>query len=206
MGGTLPWALCHFLVDWGGQHHPLCLVSALCQYMDATSQASYLFVWPTSLAPRSKQHTAQLVCWVTDLADLGRRPTSWDVWQVGVLVNYLHHFSEDHVRRAGQWSSSFPFCTCYHSSHLHNVPCVAMGSLPQWFSPVPSSFPSSFLMLSYLMGKILLCCFMERIMVSHFRERMLFQFMVRIFFFTRPLLCTIWFLGPLCVNLLSCLH
>lgn len=65
--------------------HALCPIAVLSSYLEATSQAPQfcLFVRLDSLASCSKQHIAQLVCQVIELADRGHHPTSWDMKWVG---------------------------------------------------------------------------------------------------------------------------
>lgn len=95
----------------GSHPHSLCLVATLIFYLAAVSQAApaRLFVCLASLASCPKQHIAQIVCHVNVVADQGHAPASRDLRQVGVSLNYLGHFSEEHMGRAGQWSTVPPF-------------------------------------------------------------------------------------------------
>lgn len=85
-------------------------------------------MWPMSLAPCSKQHSAQVVCRFIDSADPGNHLASLEVLGVWVSLDYLCQHSEDQMMHAEQWSY-------YLSHHWQDVPCVALGSL----HPYPSS-------------------------------------------------------------------
>lgn len=85
------------------QLHPLCPASALCHFLEVTSQVSwdYLYVWSSSLALCSKRQVVQVASGVTDTADPGKDPVSRAIWEVGASLSYLRHSSEDHKVRMG---------------------------------------------------------------------------------------------------------
>lgn len=120
-----PFSIPAWIVD--GVSHPLCPVSALKAYLEATPQASLdrLFVWPTSLQVCSKQNLSTVICKVIDTADPGHRPVLRDIRHVGVILEFLRHHSVGRAVRAGQWSSSHSFSTRYLSLNLQDVACVA---------------------------------------------------------------------------------
>lgn len=74
-----------------GQPLFLSFMSALQQYLEATSQApcDHLLVWPTSLSLCTEKHIGQVVCKIIDSMDPGKHPTSWDIQRVGASHNYL---------------------------------------------------------------------------------------------------------------------
>ena len=116
----------------GSSSHPLCPVSALAAYVDATRQASGPLLWvdPRSLRPL---RIAELAKGLTDLvrqADPSADVKAHHVRKYASSLAFFRSFDVDAVRQAGQWSSSASFVSRYLVHHLRDVPCVALGSVP----------------------------------------------------------------------------
>lgn len=83
--------------------------------------------------PMQKTHCSGNLL-VTSSADPANNPESQDIQWVGVSLDYFHHFSEDPIRFAGQWSTSY-------SSVLMIYPTICRMYHLQWWGLFPLNLP-----------------------------------------------------------------
>ena len=123
-----------------GRHHPLCPVSALRQYVDASPQRSHtrLFLWPASSKPLTRLHVSRLLCSTIEAADPGKAPKGKDVRAMSSTLAFLRHYSLDRTLQEGQWASDRSFVHHYLDPSLPPVPCASMAGPP---SPPPPASP-----------------------------------------------------------------
>ena len=141
LGHTLtPTMLRAWLVN--GQHHPLCPVGALREYVRDTSRRapSRLFVWPETLSPLTRIHISRLLCGVIKDADPGSAPWGHDVRTMSASLAFLQHYSIDRVVQEGQWSSDRSFVDHYLDHLRGDIRCTSMAGPP---SPSSTAGPSS---------------------------------------------------------------
>ena len=141
LGHTLaPTTLRAWLVD--GNHHPLCPVGALREYVRDTSRRAppRLFVWPETLSPLSRLHISRLLCDVIKEADPGSAPRGHDVRAMSAPLAFLRLFSIDRVVQEGQWSSDRSFVDHYLDHAGGGIRCSSMAGPP---SPTSAAGPSS---------------------------------------------------------------
>ena len=123
----------------GGQHHPLCPVEALRQYVAASHQRSHtrLFLSPISGKPLSRLQISKNLCATIEAADPGKAPKGKDIRAMSFTLSFLQHFSLQQSLREGQWASDTSFVHHYLDHSLQSVPCATMAGPPPTYFPVP---------------------------------------------------------------------
>ena len=114
-----------------GEHHTLCPVGAIRQYISKTqTNSDRLWVWPDTGFQCSAHHLAKVICRVIEAADPGKSPTAHQVRGVSASVAYMRSFQVPLVQASGQWASCNSFINRYLALDVQDVPCVAMGLSP----------------------------------------------------------------------------
>ena len=119
-----------WLVD--GVRQPLCPVSALRAYLDATAEAppARLFVFPASGVPCSRRQIVNALKDIIRRGDPGSEPHSKDLRSFASSLAFFRLVDVQPVRVQGQWRSDVSFCRNYFRDALVDAPCVALGVLP----------------------------------------------------------------------------
>ena len=113
-------------------HHPLCPVASLRAYVAATASYSGNALWvnPPSLKVLKSADLATNLVRQISIADPQSQPKAHQVRKYASTLAFFRSFDVEHVRRAGQWSSSANFIQHYLQPHLSDAQRIAMGSAP----------------------------------------------------------------------------
>ena len=116
-----------------GNHHPLCPVAALQQYMSIVKSKDSNTLW---MSPKSKRryqakHIAKELCNIINLADPGKSPTAHQIRRISSSLAYGRTLNLDVVQEEGQWASSRTFIDRYLDLEVPDAPCVVMGQVPK---------------------------------------------------------------------------
>ena len=114
-----------------GVHHALCPVAALRRYLSLSpGDHERLWVFPGSLRICNAWDLSKVICGVIKEAVPGSSPRANQVRSCASSLVFLRSFDLSVVLESGQWASIRSFVTRYLAPHIGDVPCVAMGALP----------------------------------------------------------------------------
>ena len=115
-----------------GEHHLLCPVQSLKDYMSVTSHypPEALFVSPSSHKPCSSVQIATCVIRTINRGDPEANAKYSDVRKYAASLEFLRSHSISSVKARGQWASSHPFIFHYLTHSVSDTQCVALSSLP----------------------------------------------------------------------------
>ena len=129
----------------GDAAHPLCPVSALRCYLDASEpwacDLQFLFRDPVTGRPLTTRGIAGRLRGVIESADPGHAPRAHDVRGVAASLAFLRTHSLERVREGGQWSTASCFVARYLSHSVVDFPCVALGLPPSGGAGVVDAGP-----------------------------------------------------------------
>ena len=117
----------------GNDHHKLCPVIALSEYINAVpaGEDDWMWIQPATQEKCTPNHLAKIMCSVIKTADPTSAPTAHEVRGYASSVAFARSLDALQVQQAGQWASCKTFINCYLNTQAEEAPCVAMGSIPQ---------------------------------------------------------------------------
>ena len=113
-----------------GEHHPLCPVMCLKQYLRVSRhvRSASLFVNPRTLVPCTKARISQLIRRIVKWSQPGVYARAHDLRKFATVQAFFDHMSLAQIRSSGFWQSNFTIASRYLPLNVRPAQqCVAMG-------------------------------------------------------------------------------